>query len=101
MSIRVNDRTVDTADFASAELAAVHELLRQRAIETGLLAPGDDTEVGAAIDRLLEQEVTVPSSTESEWRRYYDAHPAEFRSGELVFARHILFQVTPGVPVQQ
>lgn len=103
MSVSVNGVAVEAAAWPSAELAAVHELLRQRAMATGLLAPGDcgETEVGAAIERLLEQEVAVPSPTEAECQRYYDGHPAEFRSGELVFARHILFQVTPGVPVNQ
>jgi peptidyl-prolyl cis-trans isomerase C len=36
---------------------------------------------------------------QDECRRYYDAHPDEFTSGELALARHILFQVTPGTPV--
>lgn len=101
MSISVNGRVVDTSQFANAELAAVHELLCQRAIALGMLAPARDNETTeqAAIERLLETEVRVPQPTEDECRRYYDANPAEFRSGELVFARHILFQVTPGVPV--
>jgi peptidyl-prolyl cis-trans isomerase C len=43
--------------------------------------------------------VPTPEPGDDECRRYYDAHPAEFTSGELAFARHILFQVTPGAPV--
>ncbi len=100
MSVSVNGVIVATDAWPNAELAAVRELLRQRAIATGLLAAGaSDAEVDAAIERLLAQEVAVPSPTEAECRRYYDGHPNELRSGELAFVRHILFQVTPGVPV--
>jgi peptidyl-prolyl cis-trans isomerase C len=67
----------------------------------GLLAAEttDEASVDAAIEQLLEREVNVPAPTEDECRRYYDAHPEEFRPDDLVFARHILFQVAPGVPV--
>lgn len=100
MSVSVNGVAVATEAWPSAELAAVHELLRQRAIATGVLAPDAGAEdADAAIERLLEQEVSVPAPTDDECRRYYEGHPAEFRSGELAFVRHILFQVTPGVPV--
>lgn len=103
MSVSVNGRIVGTDGFASAELAAVHELLCQRAASLGIhgAESEDETEVQAAIERLLAAEIVVPEPTEAECRRYYEAHQAEFRSGELVFARHILFQVTPGVPVHQ
>ena len=103
MSVSVNGRTIDAADGESTELAAVHELLRQRSVSAGLLDEGttDPAKMGAAIERLLEDEVAVPSPTEAECRRYYDGHRAEFRSGELVFVRHILFQVTPGLPVNE
>lgn len=95
--IRVNGIAVDPAQAPSPELAALRELLRQRAVELGLLAPEDEAErIGAGIEALLDREVTVPSPTEEECRRFYDAHPALFRSGDLVFVRHILFQVTPG-----
>lgn len=98
--ITINGVAVDPSPWPSPELAAVRELLRQRAVDLGLLEPhaGEDA-VTAGIEALLEREVTFPSPTEEECRRYYDAHPEAFRSGDLVFARHILFQVTPGAPV--
>lgn len=101
MSASVNGTAVDIAGWPNAELAAVHELLRQRAVAAGLLDAHADgeTDVRTAIEHLLEAEVAVPSPTEAECRRYYDGHAAEFRSGDLAFVRHILFQVTPGVPV--
>jgi len=100
MTITVNGVAVDAAGHASPQAAAVRELLRQRAVAAGLAAPdvsGDESD--QAIERLLEKEVATPEPGEDECRRYYDAHPAEFTSGELAFARHILFQVTPGAPV--
>ncbi|MCZ7566142.1 MAG: peptidylprolyl isomerase [Burkholderiales bacterium] len=100
MGVTVNGVAVDTGGFPSAEAAAAHELLRQRAVALGLAAEGGRREEAErAIERLLEREVAVPEPGEAECRRYYDAHPEEFASGELAFARHILFQVTPGTPV--
>ena len=99
-AVTVNGVAVDTAAFPSPELAAVRELLRQRAVALGLLA-GDAAEetVAAAIERLIEREVAVPEPSLEECRRYYAANPERFRSGDLVFARHILFQIAPGSPV--
>ena len=100
MTITVNGVVVDAAGHASPQAAAVRELLRQRAVAAGLAAAeatGDEAD--AAIERLLEKEIATSEPGEEECRRYYDAHRAEFRSGELAFARHILFQVTPGAPV--
>lgn len=101
MSVAVNGVAVTTESSPSAELAAIHELLRQRAVEVGLLAPdaADEADIDAGIEQLLEREVVTPVATEAEMRRYYDAHQGDFCSGELVFVRHILFQITPGVPV--
>lgn len=102
MTIKVNGREVPVADGESAELLVAFELLRQRAREIGLL--GDDVgdeagKVEAATEELLRREVETPTPGEEECRRYYDAHRDEFRSGDLVHARHILFQVTPTAPV--
>lgn len=79
---------------------AVRELLRQRAQALGLIgaeAAGNALEDG--IEALLDREVRTPEPTEDECRRFYAQHPADFIAGELVFARHILFGVTPGVPI--
>ena len=100
MNITINDVAIDADEWPSRELAAVRELLRQQAVALGFLAAGaDDAAVTAGIEQLLEREVTTPSPTEEECRRYYDAHAEEFRSGDLVCARHILFQITPGCNV--
>lgn len=79
---------------------AVHELvLRQLLLQEAqrLDMPGADEE--ARIDALLVAEVRVPAPDEAACRRYYRQHIARFTSGELVEVRHILFQVTPSVPL--
>jgi peptidyl-prolyl cis-trans isomerase C len=103
MTISVNGIAIDTGPWPSGEIAAVRELLRQRAVVRGFLSPdiADDAEIGRAIERLLAEEVRVPALTEEECRRYYEAHRRNFQSGDLIHARHILFQVTPGVPVAE
>lgn len=103
MNVTVNDIAVEVSCWPNAEVAAVHELLRQRAIAVGVLAPDidEDESIGVAIERLLADEVSVPSPNEAECRRYYENHLKEFQSGDLVHARHILFQVTPSVSVPE
>jgi len=101
MTILVNGVEVPPGPEGAAELAAAHELLRQRAVATDLLAAGtsEAEAIAAAIETLLAREVAMPEPTEAECRRYYDGHRTEFISGDLVHARHILFQVTPQVNV--
>lgn len=69
--------------------------LLERAREIGIDTPDEL----AAIEAVLDREVTVPTASEAECRRYYEANPGEFDSGSTVFASHILFAVTPGAPV--
>lgn len=92
----------DVSAEAIAKAAAVRELLRQRAMEKGLLeVDADDTAVDSAIEKLLEQEVKTPElPTREECQRFYDANLQKFQSGEIVYARHILFAVTPGAPLE-
>lgn len=103
MTVSVNGVEVAVGPESSNELAAARELLRQRAIVVDLLAEtvSEETMIDAAIETLLEREVTTPSPTEDECRHYYDGHPREFQSGDLVHARHILFQVTPQVRIPE
>lgn len=100
MSITINGVAVDPENWPTAQLAAVHELLRQRASELGFVAENaSDADTERAIERTLAEEVPVPEPTDEECRRWFDANANRFRSGDLVCARHILFQVTPGAPV--
>ena len=83
------------------------ELLRQAAIEAGLLDPADaaptdgvvSEAASEAIDVLLERELHLPEPSEEALIRHHAAHPARYRTGARVRVRHILFAVTPGVDV--
>lgn len=117
MTITVNGKAIDEAAIAaeakfhrhapsperSAACAlAIRELLLQRACEAGLVTSveaDDEAACDAAIERLLACEAPVPEPSEAECRKYYDTHPIELMSGELVEAAHILFAVTPNAPV--
>lgn len=103
MNIVVNGIAVPVDHNATPAFTATRELLRQQAVALELI-PKEETEEKAiddAIEKLLLQEVITPSPTEDECRRYYEKHPDEFESGDLVHARHILFQVTPRVNVPE
>src|SRR3989338_6295034 len=80
------------------------ELLRQAAMDEGLLASDDPapeegvlSEAAAeAIDVWLAQNLRVPEPDEASCRRHHAAHTSQYAVGERVQARHILFAVTPG-----
>jgi peptidyl-prolyl cis-trans isomerase C len=103
MSISVNSVEIDVGSEVTNELAAARELLKQRAVAIGLLemATANEVRIDQAIEELLAREVVTPAPTEEECRRYYKSHQREFQSGDLVHARHILFQVTPSVPIPE
>lgn len=103
MSISVNGVEVVATGQTTGELAAARELLRQRAVAIGILAAGttDQGEIESGLEELLAREISTPEPTEEECRRYYKTHSGEFRSGDLVHARHILFQVTPSVSIPE
>jgi peptidyl-prolyl cis-trans isomerase C len=51
------------------------------------------------INALIDLAVQVPPPSEQACLRHYDANKANYRTGERVHVRHILFAVTPGVDV--
>lgn len=80
---------------------SVHELvlrtlLLQEADRLGIAGEDDD----ARVEALLAQEVRVPEADDAACEAYYRGRPELFTYGELVEARHILFQVTPSVPLE-
>jgi peptidyl-prolyl cis-trans isomerase C len=103
MMVSVNSLEVAVGSETTNELAAARELLRQRAVAIGLLDGGvtDEAIIDQTIEDLLAREVVTPIPTDEECRRYYEANPQEFQSGDLVHARHILFQITPSVRVPE
>lgn len=78
----------------------VHELvlralLLQEAARLGIEAEDDDERIEA----LFVQQVRVPEADDAACETFYRNRPELFASGEMVEARHILFQVTPTVPL--
>lgn len=113
MGLSVNGVDIDDAaierELAHHQHAAnpleqsVHEvvlrtLLLQEADRLGLCMLGEDED--ECIEALLASEVKVPQADDAACVRYYKANPQQFTSGELVEARHILFQVTPNTPLE-
>ncbi len=108
---RVNGVALHRADeeLSVAELRqrACSELLRQAAVREGVLpavvrASGDgilDEAASAAIEALLERVLPAAEPDEAACRRYHASRQAHYREAERVRLRHILFAVTPGVPV--
>ncbi|NRO98581.1 peptidylprolyl isomerase [Paraburkholderia sp. NMBU_R16] len=88
---------------------ACTELLRQAAIEAGLLGDDDPTpvdgaisvEATAAIEALLDDALPAQEPSDEACRRYHAAHARRYAVGARVRARHVLFAVTPGVDVAQ
>jgi peptidyl-prolyl cis-trans isomerase C len=98
-----------TLDDDSLRQRACTELLRQAAIEAGLLpaddVPGTDGAIGeaasAAIEALLATQLDIPEPSDEACRRHFDAHPERYRTGDRASVRHVLFAVTPGVDVRR
>lgn len=86
---------------------ACSELLRQAAMQAGLLTADDPPPSGgvmseaasAAIEALLERELVLPQPSQEACRRHHAAQSGRYTVGERVQVRHILFAVTPGVDV--
>ncbi|MDO9095254.1 MAG: peptidylprolyl isomerase [Rubrivivax sp.] len=86
---------------------ACAELLRQAAIQAGLLAADDPQPLGGAmteaastaIETLLDRELHVPEPSDEALRRHHTAQRGRYALGERVQLRHVLFAVTPGVDV--
>jgi peptidyl-prolyl cis-trans isomerase C len=86
---------------------ACAELLRQEAIQAGLLSVDDPLPLGGAmteaastaIEALLDRELKLPEPSEDALRRHHAAQRGRYAVGERAQLRHVLFAVTPGVDV--
>jgi len=93
------DGVVGVSVAGAQATLAVWELLRQRAVALELIGP-EQTFDDAAFDALLARELSaLPQPCMEDCERYYANHPKQFLRNELVYASHILFAVTDGVPV--
>ena len=86
---------------------AYTELLRQQAVQVGLLprkavleAPELDEAERTVLETMVDTAVQVPAPADEECQRYFDARKNQYVVGQAVHLRHILFAVTPGVNVQ-
>ena len=86
---------------------AYTELLRQQAVQAGLLprravleAPELGESERTVLEAMVDAAVQVPAPTQEECQRYYAARKNQYVVGQTVRLRHILFAVTPGVNVQ-
>jgi peptidyl-prolyl cis-trans isomerase C len=99
----------ETLDGDALRQRACTELLRQAAMQAGLLAANDavsldgstSEEASAAIEALLAAQLQIPEPSDEACRRHFDAHPARYRNGDRAQVRHVLFAVTPGVDVRR
>jgi peptidyl-prolyl cis-trans isomerase C len=96
-------------DEDSLRQRACTELLRQAAMQAGLLPaddlPGTDGAVSEAasdaIEALLAGQLDTPEPSLEACRRHFEAHPERYRTGDRARVRHLLFAVTPGVDVRR
>jgi peptidyl-prolyl cis-trans isomerase C len=95
-----------TPDLAAVRELAYGELLRQHAVQVGLLprytgltAPELNEEQRKIIESMVDQAAVSPQPTPEECTRFYEANQAQFVVGQALHVRHILFAVTPGVNV--
>jgi peptidyl-prolyl cis-trans isomerase C len=94
-------------DEESLRELAYTELLRQQAVQAGLLprkavleAPELTEAERDVIESMVDAAVEVPEPSEAECWRYFEARKNQYVVGQAVHLRHILFAVTPGVNVQ-
>jgi peptidyl-prolyl cis-trans isomerase C len=93
-------------DTAQLKELAYSELLRQHAVQLGMLprhkgldAPELTEEQRKVIETMVDEIVESPQPSDDEIQRFYDANKAQFVVGQTMHVRHILFAVTPGVNV--
>ena len=82
----------------AAESLIIGELLRQKAVELGLLnesAEKNSVEEASALNQLVEQEVPIPQATEEEQLRFFEANKDSFATSPLLEVRHILLAAAP------
>ena len=67
----------------AAKALVIQELLRQRAVEDGMLEDAADMDaIEAAALKLMETQVTTPEADSAACRRYYDQNIERFRVAE-------------------
>jgi peptidyl-prolyl cis-trans isomerase C len=85
------------AMLKSAEALIIAELLRQRAKTLGLDVNNDGalTSQDDFLEKLLAQEVEIPTASQQECEQYYRLNPGRFASSPLLEVSHILLAAAP------
>lgn len=85
------------AMLKSAEALIIAELLRQRAKTLGLDIDNDGaaTSQDDFLEKLLAQEVEIPTASQQECEQYYRLNPNRFASSPLLEVSHILLAAAP------
>lgn len=80
------------------DLAGIRNALLEAAHRAGFAPDGAGGEE-AALDAFLDRFGNAAEPTDEECRRFYDGHPESFVVGAAATVSHILFAVTPGMPI--
>lgn len=109
--VRINGRRLHIGpaeDLDTVRERAWGEVLRQEAVRQDLLrdeasewAPTLSADQQQVIEDMLDAAVVTPEPTPEACARYYESHKPRFTHGQQAQLRHVLFAVTPGVPVQK
>lgn len=97
-SARVDVEGITAKNEEAARRLVVRELLRLRAKEHGL---DIKTDLDAAIEEVLNREVSIPSVDEAACRRYFESNPERFCTPVTVEMRHILVKAAPDDPQER
>ena len=89
----------DQALHQSMEALVIKTLLIQRAQQLGIIGSAEDINdertTESAIEKLIEQEVTIPETSDDACQAYFDNNRQRFVSPPLIEARHILLACAP------
>lgn len=88
------------AMLKAAESLIIAELLKQRAMALGLademqLQDHNPGSQDVVLDKLLQQEVVIPTAGSNECLHYYQQNPTRFVTSPLIEVRHILLPAAP------
>lgn len=88
--------TLPEAKYKAMQALVIRELLLQQAVRKGLCNRDEVKDrADEIIDQLLEKELTVPTPTVEECKRYYKSNTRRFVAAPLFEASHILYAAPP------
>jgi peptidyl-prolyl cis-trans isomerase C len=89
--------SLEGAKYEAMRALVIRELLVQEAVEKGILDQENAMKnPEETVDKLLEQEISVPEAAEETCRHYYESNKRRFYTAPLFQAAHIFFPAPPG-----